>query len=208
MGRKEEAFVRALIGGLTFADAAHEAGLPEDRARRFLESVAGFAGTVGSVFEFGAPDARKDTGNEVSEVVIHTDGASLGNPGPSGAGGVITTPSGEVVEEFHEHIGHATNNVAEYEAVRIGIARALEHGARRVLVRLDSELVARQLSGRYKVKDKKLIDAYLRVGELLSRLDEVQFQTIPREENARADALAKMGARSGSGKTRRPSPSA
>jgi ribonuclease HI len=208
MGRKEEAFVRALLGGLTFGEAAREATLPEERARRFLESVAGFAGTVGSVFEFGTPGSGRGEEGAVSEVVIHTDGASLGNPGPSGAGGVITTPTGEVVEEFHEHLGHTTNNVAEYEAVRIGIARAIERGARRVLVRLDSELVAKQLSGQYKVKDKKLVDAYLRVGELLSRLDEVQFQTIPREENARADALAKMGARRGPEKTRRPSPAA
>ena len=87
--------------------------------------------------------------------------------------------------------------VAEYEAVRIGLARALALGARRVTVRLDSELVSNQLSGRYKVKDTKLIERYLEVGQLLSRLDSVKFETIPREKNARADRLAQIGARMG-----------
>jgi len=118
---------------------------------------------------------------------------------------VITTPEGEVVEEFHERLGRATSNVAEYEAVRIGIARAIALGARRVRVRLDSELVANQLLGRYKVRDPKLLDAYLRVESLLSQLDAVSFEAIPRRENARADKLAQMGARrtAGEAATRR-----
>ncbi|MBN2564663.1 MAG: ribonuclease HI family protein [Candidatus Eisenbacteria bacterium] len=130
-------------------------------------------------------------------MVLYTDGASKGNPGPSGAGGVIMTGDGTVLEEFHVHLGSVTNNVAEYEAVRIGLSRALAHGARRLVVRLDSELVANQLSGRFKVKDRKLIDQYLKVGELLSQLDSVRFEAIPREENTRADMLAQAGARSG-----------
>ena len=88
-------------------------------------------------------------------------------------------------------------NVAEYEAVRIGLTRALALGARRVTVRLDSELVANQLAGRFKVKDTKLIDRYLEVERLLSRLDSVRFETIPREKNARADRLAQTGATMG-----------
>lgn len=210
MGKKEEAFVRALIDGRTFREAASAAGLSEERGRRFLESVARFAGAVGSVPEFAigregalgqeaarGPDAPSGRARaDLSELVIFSDGASLGNPGPAGAGGVIMTPDGGIIEEYHEHLGHATNNVAEYEAVRIGLARALAHGARRVLVRLDSELVANQLSGRFKVKDRKLVDAYFRVERVLSKFDDVRFEAIPREENARADRLAQMGARS------------
>jgi ribonuclease HI len=155
--------------------------------------------------EFGSPDQPAgETGSQGPasrqrhvELVIYTDGASRGNPGPSGAGGVIQTPDGETVEEFREHLGSTTNNVAEYEAVRIGLVRALALGAKRVTVRLDSELVSNQLTGRYKVKDTKLIDRYLEVGQLLSRLESVKFETIPREKNARADSLAQTGARMG-----------
>ena len=107
---------------------------------------------------------------------------------------MILTPSGETIAEFREHLGRATNNVAEYEAVRIGLERALALGARRVTARLDSELVAYQLSGIYKVKDTKLIKKYLEVEQLLSRLDSVKFEAIPREKNTRADKLAQAGA--------------
>jgi ribonuclease HI len=206
VGRKEGALVRSIIEGLTWKEAARRAGLEEDRARRFLESVERFAAAVGSPMEFAASEApvgERSGGDGASgpgpfpELVVHTDGASLGNPGPSGAGGVILTPDGSVVGEFHEHIGHATSNVAEYEAVRIGLTRALALGARRIVVRLDSELVANQLAGRYRVKDPKLVAAYLRVEPLLSQLDDVTFEPIPRGDNRRADALAQMGARRG-----------
>ena len=206
MGRREEGFVRAIAAGRTWKEAATDAGLSEERAAAFLESVAVFAGSVTAPMEFGLPedgDGGNPGGDSVTasasrkpytEVVIYTDGASKGNPGPSGAGGVILTPEGETIEEFREHLGRTTNNVAEYEAVRIGLARALALGARHVTVRLDSELVANQLTGRYKVKDTKLIDRYLKVGQLLSRLDSVRFETIPREKNGRADRLANTGA--------------
>ncbi|MBD3367574.1 MAG: reverse transcriptase-like protein [Candidatus Eisenbacteria bacterium] len=138
-------------------------------------------------------DAALET--ELDELVIETDGASKGNPGPAGAGVVVLTPGGVVLEELSEHLGTATNNVAEYEAVRIGLKRALELGARRVTVRMDSELVARQLQGRYKVKNKGLLDAYLRVEPLVRQLDDVSFVPVPRGENARADRLAGLGAK-------------
>jgi ribonuclease HI len=201
VGKREERFLESILSGLTWKDAAREAGLAEERARSFLESVARFAGAVGSVTEFAvpgegvAPGARPE--EALLELVLHTDGASLGNPGPGGAGGVISTPEGEVVEEFHEHLGVVTNNVAEYEAVRIGLAKALAYGARRVTVRLDSELVANQLTGRYRIKDRKLIDAYLKIERLLSELDGIVVESIPREDNARADRLAEIGARRG-----------
>jgi ribonuclease HI len=194
LGRKEEGFVRALAAGATWKEAARKAGLPEDRAAAFLESVAQFAGAVSAPMEFGLPDGGEAAGERHEELVIYTDGASKGNPGPAGAGGVILTPSGETVEEFREHLGEVTNNVAEYEAVRIGLTRALALGAKRVTVRLDSELVSNQLSGAYKVKDPKLIDRYLEVERLLGRLESVSFETIPREKNERADRLAQNGA--------------
>jgi len=191
LGKREEDLVRSLISGRTLTQAAREAGLDEARAKSFLESVADFAGAVGAPMEFGAPEEAAAH----EQVVLYTDGASSGNPGPSGAGGVILTPGGETLGEFREHLGRTTNNVAEYEAVRIGLAKALSLGARRVHVRLDSKLVANQLSGRYKIKDAKLIDRYLEVERLVSRFDEVSFEAIPREENSRADRLAQAAAR-------------
>ena len=203
MGRREERLLRSILDGLTLADAARDAGLSDERARSFLESVARFARSAGPVVEFGVPaegEARGARAPEgLAELVLHTDGASLGNPGPAGAGGVISTPEGRTVEEFHEHLGVATNNVAEYEAVRIGLAKALGYGAKRITLRLDSELVANQIKGRYKVKDAKLVDAYLKVERLLSELDDIVVESIPREDNARADRLAEIGARRNGG---------
>ena len=207
MSRADGEFVRGLLRGLTLRDAATAAGVPETRARGFLESVAHFAEAVGGVPHFETPDEPRtepDNGLAVghekaakplTDLIIYTDGASNGNPGPSGAGGVILTPDGTTVEEFREHIGRTTNNVAEYEAVRIGLGKALAYGAKRVVFRLDSELVANQLSGRFKVKDSKLIEKYLMVEQLLSRLEEARFEAIPRAENSRADRLAQAGAR-------------
>ena len=206
MGRKEERFVLSLLEGRDWKAAAEGAGISERKARAFLESVAGFAATVGGVPEFVAPpkpapptDRAERPSPPHEELILYTDGASHGNPGPAGAGVVVATPSGHVVGEFHEHIGRATSNAAEYEAVRLGLSKAIGLGARRVRVRLDSELVANQLSGRYKVRHPRLIEAYLKVEALISQLDDVSFDAIPREQNARADRLAQMGARRGRG---------
>ena len=218
MGRREERVLLGLIDGLTLPEAARDAGLPLESARAFLSSVARFAASVGAGMDFrtgGADDAGSSLSTEtgqgagrggqattdIDELVIETDGASRGNPGPSGVGVVIMTPDGTVLEELSEHIGRATNNIAEYEAVRTGLARALELGARRVTVRMDSELVARQLQGRYKVKNRGLLDAYLRVEPLLRQLDDVSFVPVPRGRNTRADRLAGMGARGERGRT-------
>jgi ribonuclease HI len=201
VGRREESFVRALLDGLSWRDAAAGSGLAERDARRFLESIARFASTVPTGMQFGVDDAS-ETGS-FTELVIFTDGASLGNPGPAGAGGIISTRDGRLVDEFSESLGRATNNIAEYEAVRIGLTRAIDLGARRVILRLDSELVANQLTGRYRVKNPGLIDAYLRVTALLTRLDEVKVEAIPREENEEADRRAQMAARIGASESGR-----
>jgi len=196
VGKREERLIRALMDGATLEAAAKGSGLSRESATRFLESVARFAAAVGAGMEFGL-EAESTGASSVPELVLHTDGASLGNPGPSGAGGTIETPSGELVEEFHEYLGKTTNNVAEYEAVRIGLTKAAAYGARRVRVRLDSELVANQLRGIYKVKDSKLLNEYLKVEQILSGFDHVSFEPIPREENRKADRLAQTGARRG-----------
>jgi len=205
MGSREASFVRAVIEDGSWRKAAEAAGLEEERARRFLEGIARFASTVPTGMQFGleesaGPSAHRsevERQSGIEQVVVCTDGASIGNPGPAGAGGVISAPSGERLDEFSVPLGHATNNIAEYEAVRIGLERAIRLGARRVVLKLDSELVANQLTGRYRVKNPGLVEAYLRVTELLNRLDGIDVRAIPREENTEADRRAQTAARTG-----------
>jgi len=120
---------------------------------------------------------------------VYADGGARGNPGPAGAGAVVKDERGETVGEVSKFIGNATNNVAEYIAVIYGLHEALFSRARKIVLRIDSQLVARQLRGEYKVKDaniRKFFDIAL---HLLKGFDKVNIEEIPREENSEADAL-------------------
>ena len=125
----------------------------------------------------------------VSKLVVHVDGGSRGNPGPAAIGVVMSDPAGEVLEEMGERIGVATNNVAEYRALLRGLARAAELGAREIEIVNDSELVARQLTGAYRVKHAAMKPLYLEAMSALRGFERWQVRTVPREQNARADAL-------------------
>jgi ribonuclease HI len=122
-------------------------------------------------------------------VVIHVDGGARGNPGPAAIGVVISGPGGEVIDEIAERIGVATNNVAEYRAVLRGVQRAAELGAREVELINDSELVARQLQGVYKVKHPSMKPLYADAIGALRGFDGWTIRSVPRAQNARADAL-------------------
>jgi ribonuclease HI len=122
-------------------------------------------------------------------LVLHVDGGARGNPGPAAIGVVISRPDGSVVEQLAERIGPATNNVAEYRAVLRGLERAAALGAREVELIGDSELVARQLTGAYKVKHPALRPLYLEAVAALRRFDSWQIRNVPRAENADADSL-------------------
>lgn len=126
----------------------------------------------------------------VESVVIHTDGASRGNPGPASIGVVIAGQDGRVLVEFGEALQPTTNNVAEYTAVVRALERAAGLGARRVRMMMDSQLVVRQLNGSYRVKHADMIPLYRRVLELIQRFDSVTFEHVPREQNVEADRLA------------------
>ncbi len=132
-------------------------------------------------------------------VVIHTDGASRGNPGPAAIGVVIAEPSGRVLAEFGEALPNTTNNVAEYTAVIRALERARALGARRVQCLMDSQLVVRQLNGQYRVKHPDMLPLYRRVLELIQEYDEVTFAHVPRELNAEADRLANQALDGGAG---------
>ena len=123
------------------------------------------------------------------KLIVHVDGGARGNPGPAAAACVITTPEGEVVDEQARLLGSATNNVAEYRALLLGVARARELGAQDVEVVGDSELIAQQVRGAYKVKNAALRELHAEAMAALRQLDHWSIETVPRERNARADAL-------------------
>jgi ribonuclease HI len=122
-------------------------------------------------------------------VVVHVDGGSRGNPGPAGVGAVVTSPEGETLAEEGRYIGEETNNVAEYRAVQLGLELARSLGAREVEVVNDSQLVARQIGGEYKVKHKGLIPLFTETMAMLREFDRWAVRDVRREHNVRADEL-------------------
>jgi ribonuclease HI len=122
-------------------------------------------------------------------LVAHVDGGARGNPGPAAIAAVLAEPGGEVLEERSEVIGHATNNVAEYRALLLGIERARALGAREVDLVGDSELIVRQVRGEYRVKDAALRELHAQAVEALRAFDRWTIRNVPREDNARADGL-------------------
>jgi ribonuclease HI len=125
----------------------------------------------------------------MKKLIIHTDGGARGNPGPAGLGVYITDPEGEVLMEHSRYLGEMTNNQAEYTAVIDALEHAHELGADEVDLFLDSELVVRQLSGEYRVKDQELAKLFIRVWNLKTGLKKVRFTHVRRERNKEADRL-------------------
>ncbi len=121
---------------------------------------------------------------------LHVDGASRGNPGEAGFGVHVTTPQGAEVASLYGYLGRATNNVAEYQALVHALRFALARGTREVAVLSDSELLVRQLEGRYRVKSPGLLPLYREARELIARFERVRIEHVPRERNREADALA------------------
>ena len=125
-------------------------------------------------------------------VLIYTDGAARGNPGPAGAGAILRAADGTVLAEIAEPLGHATNNVAEWTAVLLALEEARRLGATQVDLRMDSQLVARQISGIYRVKHPDLKPIHAAVMDLLRTLDGYTVGHVPRELNREADRLSNV----------------
>jgi ribonuclease HI len=126
-------------------------------------------------------------------LLIHTDGAARGNPGPAGAGAILRdADDGTVLAEIAEPLGHATNNVAEWSAVRLALEEALRLRATHVDLRMDSELVARQISGIYRVKHPDLKPFHAAVMEMLGRFEGYTVGHVPRALNKDADRLSNV----------------
>jgi len=126
----------------------------------------------------------------MKKLVINTDGAAAPNPGPAAIGAIIRDDHGNTVATISQSIGRATNNQAEYRAMIAALQKALVLGADRVSLRSDSELVVRQLNGRYRVKKAELKPLYRQVRELLDRFQKFTVTHVPREQNREADKLA------------------
>ena len=122
------------------------------------------------------------------KVVVNVDGGARGNPGPAAVAAVATTPEGELTER-NEYIGEATNNVAEYRALLLGLELARELGAEEVEVINDSELIARQIGGEYKVKHAGLKPLFSEAMRELRGFHKWAVRPVRREQNARADEL-------------------
>ena len=122
-------------------------------------------------------------------VVVHVDGGARGNPGPAAVAAVATSPDGASLAEDSAYIGETTNNVAEYKAVLLALDLSSRIGAREVEVVNDSELVARQIGGEYRVKQPHLKPLHAEVMEALRGFDRWSVRTVRREHNERADEL-------------------
>jgi tryptophan 2,3-dioxygenase len=123
------------------------------------------------------------------QVVVHVDGGARGNPGPAAAAAVVSAPDGRVLDEASVTLGHATNNVAEYRGLLLGLERAAALGASEVEVVNDSELIAKQVDGSYKVKNADLRPLHEQATAALARFDRWSIRSVPRADNAAADAL-------------------
>jgi ribonuclease HI len=125
----------------------------------------------------------------VTRVVVHVDGGARGNPGPAAAAAVVTSPDGDVLDEAQQTLGVATNNVAEYRGLLLGLERARALGATEVEVVNDSELVARQVNGQYKVKHPDMKPLHAQALAALQGFERWKLRSVPRAQNAAADAL-------------------
>lgn len=147
-----------------------------------------------------ATDVKSDDGDRnaviisttpigTNEVVVYADGGSRGNPGPSASGFVVYGKDGELLFEGGKYIGVTTNNQAEYQAVKLGLEKALELNAQVVSFRLDSQLVANQLTGMYQIKNRDLWPIHESIKESITKFKKVTFTHIRREFNKEADAM-------------------
>jgi ribonuclease HI len=139
------------------------------------------------------PGGAAPSGERGYDAILWTDGAARGNPGPAGIGALLKTPSGEILAADSAYLGEATNNVAEYKALLMGLSRALALGVRRIEIRADSELLVKQIKGQYRVKSPGLLPLFQAAIQLLARFESSRLVHVRREQNSEADRLANAG---------------
>jgi len=167
---------RALAEGLDLAQVRERFGLTKDELLGIFQEVADYYGE-----------------REAGFWRLFCDGASRGNPGPAGAGAVLSNPRGEVAAQLARYLGETTNNVAEYQALILGLREAVRLGARKLQVFADSELLVRQLNGQYRVKSPHLLPLWRLAKIELQNFEAYTVSHVPRAENRLADELANQG---------------
>lgn len=175
---------------LLLAIAEHESlektcaalGMELETARKILRGAA-----VKLQGEKPEPPSRHDSQRKV---FVFSDGAARGNPGPAGAGAVLKDAHGQVIAQLKQSLGKTTNNVAEYKGLLLGLRKAKELGAREVEVRADSELMIRQINGKYAVRNEGLKPLHSEAMALLQSFPSWKAEHVPREENALADEMS------------------
>ncbi|HKY51784.1 MAG TPA: ribonuclease HI family protein [Candidatus Limnocylindria bacterium] len=126
----------------------------------------------------------------MSRAILYADGAARGNPGPAGAGAVLLGERGEVIAELTKYLGTATNNIAEYAALILGLEEAKRRGFDEIDIRMDSQLVVRQMSGIYRVRHPNMVPLAKRARELYESFPRRSIAHVRREQNAVADLLS------------------
>jgi len=190
-------FLRELAAAFKGGRLPPPPGWEPDAAARNLERAAQLLAPVPEPDP--PPPPRNQEDGPLDKLILNTDGGARGNPGPAGAGAVLATPQGRVVARLHRYLGRTTNNVAEYQALIMGLDQALALGARSLEVRLDSELIVKQLQGAYRVKSPKLKPLYQQVRDRLRRFQDVHIIHVRREQNQEADRLANLAMDQGAG---------
>ena len=159
-------------------------GLTRERLSKLLERVAD------AMEQLGRQGAAPEATVALHRLRVYSDGAARGNPGPAGAGAVLVEPSGQVVDRLGKFLGVQTNNYAEYMGLLLGLKRARELGVKEVEVFADSELMIRQLGGRYQVKSPSLRPLYEEALRLLNDFSRVKLVHVPRDMNTAADEMS------------------
>jgi ribonuclease HI len=167
---------RALAEGLDLAQVRERFGLSQEVLLEIFQEVADYYG-------------KRETGFWR----LFCDGASRGNPGPAGAGAVLSNPLGEIAAQLACYLGETTNNVAEYQALLLGLREAVRLGAKKLQIFADSELLVRQLSGQYRVKAPHLLPLWRLAKTELQNFEAYTVSHVPRAENSLADDLANQG---------------
>ena len=140
------------------------------------------------------PSTTEDSlpGETPSSVILYTDGACRGNPGPSSAGWVIEDRQGSVITQAGVFLGNGTNNESEYSAAILGLEDAFQRGAKEVTLRADSELMIKQLKGVYRVKNERLKPLFTKLQSIISKFQRVELEHVKRHLNQAADRQANL----------------
>ncbi|MBD3179452.1 MAG: reverse transcriptase-like protein [Candidatus Latescibacteria bacterium] len=186
MNRKLATFIAALAEGAVAEKARVRAGYGN-----YTDIEKDLSAVMDRIGKLKPMPVENLSGIKAEYLTIYCDGASRGNPGPSSAAAVAYLPSGEELISRAKKLGRTTNNVAEYRALIMAMELALELGADKVFLKLDSQLVVNQMNGDYRIKSKHLRELADRARQLACRFSRCEFHHIGRDKNKVADKLAR-----------------